>query len=168
MARRSLAPMMHCYHCESSRSANNRSTNRSQSVRSVVLWSVAFISAVSACDDTARGIERDAHQAEEHIGAGTSEAQANVNQEMAEFRRESQAMLREMDAKLLGLERSLESASAEAKVKAQDELRELRRECEDLARKLDQAHAKSKAELNETEREFDQSLAQLGKDINHA
>ena len=138
-------------------------------MRSVVLCSLAIlISATGACDDTARGIERDAQQAEEHLDTGTSEAQAKVNQEMAEFRRESQATLRAMDAKLVRLERSLENASAEAKVEAQEELRDLRRERDEVAEELVRAHAKTKAEWNETEREFDQSLAQLGKDINNA
>ena len=138
-------------------------------MRSVVLCSFAIvISALSACDDTARGIERDAHEAKEHLEAGTSDAQAKVNQEVAEFRRESQAKLRAMDEKLARLERSLESASAEAKVDAQEELSDLRRERDELARKLDGVHAKTKAEWNEAERDIDQNLAQLGKDINHA
>ena len=138
-------------------------------MRSLVLCTLTFVvSALGACDDTARGIERDAHEAQVHIEASTSEAQAKVNQEMAEFRRESQATLRAMDAKLARLERSLESASAEAKVEAQEEVSDLRAERDELARKLDNAHAKTKAEWHETERELDQSLAQLGKDINHA
>ena len=138
-------------------------------MRSLVLCSLAVaIPALSACDDTARGIERDAQQAGDHLETGTAEAEAKVSQEMAEFRRESQASLRAMDEKLERLERSLENASAEAKVEAQDELNDLRRERDALARKLKNASAKTKAEWHETERELDQSLAQLGKDINHA
>ena len=138
-------------------------------MRSVVLCFVAIVApALCACDDTADGIRRDAEEAEVHIQASTTEAEAKVSQEMAEFRRASQAKLRAMDEKLIRIERSLENASAEAKVEAQEELKSLRSERDDLARKLDEAHAKTKAEWNETERQFDQSLAQLGKDINHA
>lgn len=138
-------------------------------MRRLILCSLTFVvPTLSACDDTARGIERDVHEAETHIEVGTTQAQAKMNQEMAEFRRESQARLRAMDEKLARLERSLENASAEAKVDAQDELNDIRRERAELAEKLERAHAKTKAEWNETERELDQSLAQLGKDINQA
>ena len=139
-------------------------------MRSVALCFVAIVSPrVSACDDTARGIGETQQEAEEHIQASTSEAQAKVSQEMAEFRRESQAKLRAMDEKLIAprtlarkRQRRSQGGSAGRAERASGRARRPRQKA------ATEAHAKTKAEWNETERQFDQSLAQLGKDINHA
>jgi hypothetical protein len=127
-------------------------------VKRLALFAIAFSAAGAvACDDTARGVEKDA-----------TEAEAEVDREMRELRQESQATLDAMDRKLARLERSVEHASAEAKADAENELRDLRRERDELARKLEGAGAKTKAELKQTESEIDRRLAELGKDINRA
>jgi len=135
--------------------------------RTAALFALA-LSAPTACDDTARGVEQDTADAKEHLEIRAAEAGAEVDREMRDFRRESQATLAAMDQKLDRLERSVEHSSAEAKVSAQEQLRDLRRERDELARKLDAAGARTKVEWHETEREIDSRLAQLGKDINSA
>ena len=75
-------------------------------VKTAALFALAALATAAACDDTARGVERDAADARQHLEMRAAEAGAEVDEEMREFRRESQATLAAMDQKLDRLERS--------------------------------------------------------------
>lgn len=138
-------------------------------LRTSALFAIALLAAAAtACDDTARGVEQDTVDVKQHLEMRAAEAGAEADEEVREFRRESQATLAAMDQKLDRLERAVEQSSAEAKISAQSELRDLQRERDEVARKLEAAGSKTKAEWHATEREIDRRLAQLGKDINRA
>lgn len=117
------------------------------------------------CDDTVRGFNQDAEEAEQRLEESVTGTEAEVEQDVAEFRRNSRKTLEAMDQRL---ERATKNAADEAKVEAREELQNLRRTRAELAERIDRTEARTVAEWNEAEQEFNRNLAELGRDINRA
>src|SRR5690606_6810943 len=148
----------------------NERSKESEVRPTATMTSVLFtaLAGTMGCDDTVRGFNQDAEEAEQRLEESVTGTEAEVEQDVAEFRRNSRKTPEAMDQRLERLERATKNAADEAKVEAREELQNLRRTRAELAERIDRTEARTVAEWNEAEQEFNRNLAELGRDINRA
>jgi predicted small secreted protein len=115
---------------------------------------------VLACDNTLRGVEADTERAAasiEHVATTTAQG---LGSDVERFKAEARAKLDALDVKLNGLTQGTQQEVEEAKASARRKIAEAREGVE-------KAGAATKSDWETTRKRLDESLAELGKDINH-
>lgn len=112
-----------------------------------------------ACDNTLRGVEADTERAAasiEHVATTTAQG---LGSDVERFKAEARAKLDALDVQLNGLSQGTQQEVEEAKASARRKIAEAREGVE-------KAGATTKADWETTQKRLDESLAELGKDIN--
>ena len=119
-----------------------------------MLWLLSGL--IAACDNTAEGVKQDTLAATAAASDGAEKARRELEQQVSQFKTQTNAKLEELSAAAAQLSAQTESGLDESR-------RKLKGEIEETKAKLERLSAQSGADLEKAKADLGAKLADLGK-----